>query len=188
MPDNVIYKGTVNIGNGAKIEDNVVFGHREDGVLTIGDNALIRSGSVIYSDVVIGDSFKTGHNVLVREKTRIGDNVLIGTNSVVDGNCDLGSNISIQTNVYITAFTVVEDDVFMGPCAVTTNDKFMQVGANLNGPKIKKGARIGANTTILPGISIGAGAVIGSGSVVTKDVPQYTTVVGNPARKLVKKV
>lgn len=187
MSDNIVRKGTVKLGAGAQIDDHIVLGHREDGSLVIGDRARIRSGSVIYSDVVVGNDFKTGHHVLVREKTVIGDRVLVGTNSVIDGHCTVGSNVSIQTGVYITAYTTIEDDVFLGPCAVTTNDKYMQVGASLRGPTIKKGARIGANSTILPGIVIGEGAVVGSGAVVTHDVPPYTTVAGNPARKLEKK-
>ena len=174
----------MNLGSGSVVEDNVVLGHREDGILTIGENSLIRSGTVIYSNVKIGNNFKTGHHVLVRENTEIGDNVLIGTNSVVDGNCKIGNNISVQTGVYVTAYTTLEDDVFMGPYSVTTNDKYMQVGAKLKGPLIKKGARIGANATILPAIIIGEQAVVGSGAVVTHDVPSKTTVVGNPARQI----
>jgi acetyltransferase-like isoleucine patch superfamily enzyme len=129
---------------------------------------------------------KTGHNALIRENSEIGDNVLIGTNVVLDGNCRLGNNISIQTGAYITAYTTVEDNVFIGPWVVTTNDKYMVAGAKLIGPTIKKGARIGANSTLLPGIVIGEGAVVGSGSVVTKNVAPRTTVVGNPAKAINK--
>jgi acetyltransferase-like isoleucine patch superfamily enzyme len=174
------------IGKGCVIQDDVIIGNSEKGKVVIGDNALIRSGSIIYSNVEIGKSFKTGHKVLIRENSEIGDNVLIGTNAVLDGNCKLGSNISIQTGAYITAFTVIEDNVFIGPWVVTTNDKYMVAGAKLIGPTIKKGARIGANSTLLPGVVIGEGAVIGSGSVVTKDVPAGETVVGNPARAIKK--
>lgn len=176
------------IGNGLTIEENVVLGKPGDGRLDIGAGALIRSGAIIYSSVRIGNNFRTGHNILVRENTEIGDNVLVGTNAVIDGNCKLGNNISIQTSAYITAFTTIEDDVFIGPCVVTTNDKYMFYGAKLIGPTIKKGARIGANATILPGIVIGEGAIIGSGAVVTKDVPAGVTVVGNPASPLKSKI
>jgi acetyltransferase-like isoleucine patch superfamily enzyme len=162
----------------------VILGNSEEGLLSIGDNALIRSGSIIYSNVKIGNGLKTGHNVLVRENSKIGDNVLIGTNSVLDGNCSLGNNVSVQTDAYITAYTTIEDDVFIGPRAATTNDKYMYYGAKLIGPTIKKGARIGANCTILPGVVIGERAVVGAGAVVTRDVPDGLTVVGNPARIL----
>ncbi len=184
MSRNLIRHGKVNLGTGAVIDDGVVLGHREDGIVTIGDNARIRSGTVIYSDVKIGDNFRTGHNVLIREKTEIGDNSLAGTNTVIDGTCKIGSNVSLQTGVYVTVNTIIEDNVFMGPCSVTTNDKYMLAGAELKGPTIKKGARIGANATILPGIIVGEGAVIGSGSVVTKNVAAHAVVAGNPAREI----
>jgi acetyltransferase-like isoleucine patch superfamily enzyme len=178
--------GNVIIGSNPTIQDNVTLGHLENGLLIIGDDALIRSGSIVYSGVKIGNGFKTGHNVLIREQSEIGNNVLIGTNGVVDGNCKVGNNVSVQTDAYITAYSTVEDDVFIGPRVVTTNDKFMKYGAKLIGPTIKKGARIGANSTILPGVVIGEGAIVGSGAVVTKDVPANVTVVGNPARILKK--
>ncbi len=123
MAKNIIKQGEVNLGAGTAIQDNVTLGNREDGVVTIGENSLIRSGAVIYSGVSAGRNFKTGHNILIRENTKIGDNVLMGTNSVVDGNCRIGNNVSVQSNAYITAYTVIEDDVFLGPCSVTTNDK-----------------------------------------------------------------
>lgn len=179
---NITLQGRVNIGVGTVIEDNVILGHLEEGTVIIGENSLIRSGSIIYSNVRIGKNFNTGHNVLIRENTEIGDNVLIGTNSVVDGNCKIGSGVKGQTNVYIAAYTTIEDDVFMGPCSVTTNDKYMIYGVDLKGPIIKKGAKIGANSTILPGIIIGEGVTIGAGAVVTKDVADGDIVVSNPAR------
>lgn len=184
---NVIFYGEVSLGKDSVVEDNVILGHREDGVVNIGDNALIRSGSVIYSDIKIGVNFRTGHNVLIRENTEIGDNVLVGTNSVVENSCKIGSNVSIQTGVYITTNTTIEDEVFMGPHSVTTNDKYMQVGAELIGPTVKKRARIGANAVLLPGIIVGEEAVIGSGAVVVKDVRAQATVVGNPAREIQRK-
>lgn len=186
---NVIFYGDVKIGEGSIIQDNVIIGGgggSESGKVEIGDNAVIRSGTVIYSDIKIGKDFKTGHNVLIREKTEIGDDVLIGTNSVIDGNCKIGDRVRVQTNVYITAYTIIEDDVFMGPCAVTTNDKYMRYGSGveLKGPVIKRGARVGANSTILPEVEIGENAIIGAGSVVARDVKSGEVVVGVPAKKL----
>lgn len=176
--------GTIIYGANCIIQDNVTIGNSEDGSVVIGNNALIRSGSIIYSNVRIGNGLRTGHGVLIRENSELGDNVLIGTNSVLDGNCKIGNNVSVQTDAYITVYTTIEDDVFIGPRVVTTNDKYMFYGAKLIGPTIKKGARIGANATLLPGVVIGEGAVVGSGSVVTRDVPSGKTVAGNPAREL----
>jgi acetyltransferase-like isoleucine patch superfamily enzyme len=184
---NINKHGTVALGVNCIIQDSVTLGTDEVGLLIIGDNALIRSGSIIYSYVKIGNGFKTGHNVLIRENSDIGNNVLVGTNSVLDGNCKVGNNVSVQTNAYITAYTTIEDDVFVGPRVVTTNDKYMFYGAKLIGPTIKKGARIGANATLLPGVVIGEGAVVGSGAVVTKDVPAQAWVVGNPAKIMKQK-
>lgn len=186
MSKNVIFYGDVEIGDGSIIQDNVIIGNSEGGKVDIGKNAMIRSGTIIYSDVKIGRDFKTGHNVVIREKTEIGDDVLIGTNSVIDGNCKVGNKVRVQTNVYITAYTIIEDDVFMGPCAVTTNDKYMKYddSIRLKGPVIKRGAKIGANATILPGIVIGEKAVVGAGAVVTKNVKNGDIVTGVPAEVL----
>jgi len=170
-------------GDGCEIHPDVTLGHSAD-PLIIGKIALIRSGTIIYSAVKLGDNFKTGHKAVIRENTEIGDNVLVGTFSVLDGNCRIGNNVSIQSCAYITAFTTIEDNVFIGPRVVTANDKYMVTGAKLIGPTIKKGARIGANATLLPGVVIGEGAVVGSAAVVTRDVPANVTVVGNPARPL----
>ena len=175
------------IGPGYIIQDNVIIGEYGEGQVVIGDNALIRSGTIIYSNVKIGHSFRTGHFALIRENCKIGDNVLVGTNSVIDGSCNLGDNISIQTAAYITTYTTIEDYVFIGPRVVTTNDKYMYYGAKLIGPTIKKGARIGANAILLPGVVIGEGVIVGSGAVVTKNVPDGATVIGNPARIVMRK-
>jgi len=179
-----ITRGRVTLGKGTIVQDNVFIGHQDDGEVIIGNNSLIRSGSIIYSGVIIGNGLKTGHNVIIRECTEIGDNVVVGTNVVIDGNCKIGSNVSLQTNAYVTAYTVVEDEVFMGPCSTTTNDKYMDGGAPLKGPVLKKGVKIGSNATILPGITIGEGAIVGAGAVVTKDVPADTLVMGVPAKKI----
>ena len=178
----VICYGKVDIGEGTVVEDNVILGNREEGELSIGTDSIIRSGTVIYSAMKIGNNFRSGHNVLIRENTEIGDNVLVGTNTVIDGDCRIGSNVNMQTGVYVTRHTVVEDGVFLGPHCTTINDKYIQYGVELRGPIIKKNAKVGANATIFPAVIIGQGAVVGAGAVVTKDVVAGDTVFGNPAR------
>jgi acetyltransferase-like isoleucine patch superfamily enzyme len=181
------------LGKNVKIQKDVSIGEfppDSEGIVEIGDNSLIRLGSIIYKNVKIGSKFKTGHYVLIRENTIIGNNVVVGTLSVIDGSTKIGNNVSIQTGVYIPINTLIEDDVFIGPHAIFTNDKYMinpQVYSKkpeLKGPIIRKGSRIGAGSVILPGIEIGEYSIVGAGSVVTKNVPPYSVVVGNPARKI----
>ncbi len=184
ISEKAVCHGKVSIGEGTTVEDYVVLGSKDDGELSIGQNSIIRSGTVIYSGVRIGDNFKSGHNVLIRENIEIGNNVLVGTNSVLDGDCQIGNNVAIQTGVYVTRYTVIEDGVFLGPHCVTTNDKYMEYGRELKGPVIKRNARIGANAIIFPGITIGENAIVGAGAVVNRNVPPEDTVVGNPARSI----
>ena len=149
----------------------------------IGSDAIIRAQSIIYDDVVIGDRFETGHNVVIREHTVIGDDVLIGTNVVIDGHTSIGSQVRVQTGAYVPRATRIGDRVFIGPHAVLTNDRYpLRETAELAGPVIADDVSIGANSTILPGITVGQGAFIAAGAVVTTDVPEQTLAVGAPAR------
>jgi len=149
---------------------------------TIGRNAVLRPGTIIYCDVIIGDDFQSGHNSVIREKTRIGNRTVVGTATVIDGNTTIGSRVSMQSMVYIPTNTTIGDRVFIGPNTVLTNDRYPPSSGPLIGPNIKDDAAIGANTTILPGICIGEGAFVAAGSVVTRDVPDHTMAIGSPAR------
>ncbi len=192
--------GCSSIGRNSIISENVIIGYPTADILRkalssgmkienmdfkgaiMGDNAIIRSNSTIYADVEIGNNFRTGHNVMIREDTRIGDNVLIGTNTIIDGRTRISNNVSIQGNVYIPLNVEIEDDVFIGPCAVLTNDKYpIRIKTDLKGPKVRRGASIGANVTILPGVEIGEGAMVAAGALVTKDVPPWKLALGFPA-------
>lgn len=148
----------------------------------IGAGATIRSESVIYDDVVVGDGFQTGHGALVREETEIGDDVLVGTQTVIDGYSTIGSGVSLQSQVYVPSNTTIGDDVFVGPGAVLTNDPFpVRQDVELRGPTVEDHASVGANATVLPGVTVGRGAFVAAGAVVTKDVPPETLAVGCPA-------
>ena len=149
----------------------------------IGNNYMIRSNSIIYNDVVIGDNFRTGHNVVIRENTNIGDDVLIGTNTVIEGNVIIGNDVSIQSNVYIPTNSVIEDNVFIGPCACFTNDKYpVRINYELIGPRIRRGASIGGNTTFLSNVEIGEGSIVAAGAIVIHSVPPFYLAIGTPAR------
>ncbi len=170
----------------SNIHENVTIGlkyKKNSNSPVIGKNAFIRSNTIIYDNVIIGDDFKTGHGVIIREKTKIGNNVLIGTHSIIDGNCDIGNNVSIQSKVYIPLNSIIEDYVFIGPCACLTNDNYpMRIDHDFKGPIIKKGASIGANSTLLSGIEIGECSMVAAGAVVADDVPPLSLAIGRPAR------
>lgn len=183
---NIFLGPETKISGNSKIQENVTIGVKyklRSKSPVIGENAVIRSNTVIYDDVDIGNNFRTGHGVVIREKTQIGNNVLIGTNSVIEGNCDIGNDVSIQSNVYIPLNVVIEDYVFIGPCACFTNDKYpIRIDYDLKGPTIRKGASVGANSTFLSGVEIGEGAMIAAGAIVTRDVPPFYLAIGAPAR------
>jgi acetyltransferase-like isoleucine patch superfamily enzyme len=153
--------------------------------LVIGAGAVVRSGTVIYAGSRIGEGLETGHNVVIREENEIGDHFSIWNNSVVDYGCRIGHRVKIHCNVYVAQFTVIEDDVFMAPGVTIANDVHPGCPDSkrcMRGPVIEQGVQIGVNVTILPFVRIGARALIGSGAVVTRDVPPETVVYGNPAR------
>jgi acetyltransferase-like isoleucine patch superfamily enzyme len=152
---------------------------------SVGHDCILRAGTTLYSDVQIANDVEFGHNVTLREKVTIGPQTKIGTNVVIDGSTRIGARVSIQTGVYICTFSTIEDGVFLGPCCVFTNDKYIvQKPFKLIGPTVKKGASIGANSLLFPGVTVGEGAVIGSQAMVNSDVPARTIFVGIPAKKL----
>ncbi len=180
----------VQLGPPQEIDEGVLLGYPTgrdipDRRLVIGPGARLRSGTVLYEGSVIGADFQTGHNVVVREENRIGDHVAIWSNSVVDYGCIIGNRVKIHTGVYVAQFTVIEDDVFLAPGVIITNDIHPGCPESkrcMRGPTIRRGAQIGGNVTLLPYVEIGACALIGAGSVVTKDIPARAVAYGNPAR------
>ena len=150
---------------------------------TIGKNSVIRSGTILYCDVITGDFFQTGHNVVIREETRIGDRVSIGTATVIDGHTTIGNDVSLQSRVYLPTNTRIGNHVFIGPNAIFTNDRYPpgRIGG-LDGPHVMDGAAIGANATLLPGVCIGEGALVAAGAIVTRDVPDHMMAIGTPAK------
>ncbi len=181
----------VTLGKNVTIEDFVIIGVPPRGAqpgelpTVIGDDSIIRSHSVIYAGNRIGKNFQTGHHVMIREENTIGDNVSVGTASVLEHHVRIGNGVRIHSQAFIPELSTLEDGVWIGPNAVITNALYplsKNVKQDLKGPLIRKNAKIGANATLLPAITVGENALVGAGAVVTKDVPAGKVVAGNPAR------
>jgi UDP-2-acetamido-3-amino-2,3-dideoxy-glucuronate N-acetyltransferase len=139
-------------------------------------------------DAEIGEGTKVWHYCNLF-KCKIGKNCVIGSYVEIGRNVTIGDNCKIECGVFIPEGVTIEDEVFIGPHVVFTNDRFPKAKTEhweITKTIIKKGASIGANSTIRCGITIGENALIGCGSVVTKDVPDNEVWVGNPAKAMVK--
>lgn len=135
----------------------------------------------------IGKGTKIWNQAQVREEAVIGEDCIISKNVYIDTKVKIGNRVKIQNNVNVYHGVQIEDDVFLGPSMTFTNDLYPRAfndGWKITETFVKKGASIGAGAIIVCGITIGEYAMIGSGSVVTKDVPSYALVVGNPARQI----
>ena len=179
----------VHLGPDANIDPGVILGYPPGrpgviGEVRIGRGARVRAGSIIYAAVEIGDGFETGHHAVIREENHLGDHCTLWNNSTIDYGCVIGDRVRIHCNVYIAQFTTIEDDVFLAPGVTIANDPHPICTKCMQGPTIRRGARIGVNATLLPLITIGANALVGAGSVVTTDVPDGMLAAGNPARVL----
>lgn len=180
----------VKLGKNSKVGEYVIIGahnHESKDIpeTIIGDNAVIRSHTVIYAGNKIGNNFQAGHHTLIRENNVIGDNVTIGSSSHVAFNVVIGDNVRTHSNVFIPEYTTLEDECWIGPHSVLANALHPlcpEVNKCIKGPMIRSRAKIGANSTILPGVVVGRDCLVGAGSVVTKDIPDGKVVVGNPAR------
>ena len=187
----VIYYNVI-LGDNVIIEDNCIIGLPVPGLsepTVIGDNAYIRAGTYIYAGNTIGKNFQTGNKVNIRESNVIGDNVSIGTLSAIEHHISIGRNVRIHSQVFIPEFTILNDGCWLGPNVVITNAKYPlcpDSKKTLQGVVVNSGAKIGANSTILPGVEVGKNSLIGAGSVVTKDISFGMIAYGNPAIEVKK--
>jgi acetyltransferase-like isoleucine patch superfamily enzyme len=179
------------IGEGTVIDAPSIIGKPPRGAregdlrLVLGKDGHIRPFTTLYAGSTIGDHFNTGQGVSIREDNIIGHNVSVGTNSVLE----FGNRIDDYSRIHSNCFmemTTIGKYVFVGPNVVFTDDPHPMLCPKYKeckgGAVVEDYARIGANSTILPGIRIGRNSLVGAGSVVTKDVPPGTVVTGNPAR------
>lgn len=193
---NVVIRQGTKIGRNTYIDDGSILGRaprsgsssyrqasQDIPPLEVGDDCVIGANAILYRGTRIGNQVLIGDLASVREHNVVGDRSIVGRLVMVEPNTIIGRHVIIQTGTHITGDAVLEDDVYMGDEISTTNDNNMGRGeGEYKGPHIKKAARIGSNSTLLPGVTIGENAVVGAGSVVTKDVPANTVVIGVPAR------
>jgi acetyltransferase-like isoleucine patch superfamily enzyme len=157
------------------------------------NNVRIHPTSEVSESAQIGAGTQIWHQAQVRERARIGRNCILGKGVYVDFDVTLGDNCKLQNGVYVYHPATVEDGVFLGPGVIVTNDRLpravnpdMSLKSDedweLSPVWIGTGASVGAGSVILPGVRLGRWALVGAGSVVTRDVPDYGLVYGNPAR------
>lgn len=149
------------------------------------EEVFIHSSAEVSDKTLIGKGTRIWNNVQVREAARIGEGCTLSKDVYVDTKVKIGNNCKVQNSVSLYQGLTIEDDVFIGPNACFTNDRVPRAFNSewkIVPTLVKKGASVGANATIICGITIGEYAMIAAGSVVTKDVAPYTLVMGNPAR------
>jgi len=151
-------------------------------------NYQVHPTAVIDEGVEIGNGTKIWHFSHIMSDAMIGENCNIGQNVVISPKVNMGNNVKVQNNVSVYTGVTCEDDVFLGPSCVFTNilnpRSFISRKNEFKPTLVKRGASVGANATILCGITIGEYAMIGAGAVVTKDVPPFALIVGNPGRQI----
>jgi acetyltransferase-like isoleucine patch superfamily enzyme len=151
----------------------------------IADRVMIGTSVAVYRGSKVGEGVMIADLASVREDVEVGKFTIVGRGVAIENNTRVGNYVKLETNSYITAHSIVEDRCFIAPGVTTSNDNFLgrteERFKHTKGPHIRKGARVGANATLLPGITLGEDAVVGAGSVVTKDVPPRKTVAGVPA-------
>src|ERR671919_312597 len=196
-PSATVSPGTI-LGEGVKVLDGAVVGKQPSlsprstakrealPPTRIGDGTIVSTGAIVFAGSHIGARVILGDQSCVRERVEIGDDVVVGRGSLVENDTTVGAMTKIQADAYITAYSTLEEHVFIAPRVVTTNDNFMgrteRRQVLIEGPTIRRGARVGGGAVLLPAVEIGEEAFVGAGAVVTKDVAPRTVVVGNPAR------
>lgn len=181
----------VHLGEGCDLQPPCILGKPPRGAvlgereLHIGRDATIRPFTTVYAGSTIGERLQTGQGASIREDNVLGDDVSIGTNAVLEFGNRIGSRVRIHSGCFLELVTI-EDDVFVGPNVTFTDDPHPMGCARYTecrrGATVRRLARIGANSTILPGVVVGENSFVGAGSVVVHDVPDGMVVVGNPAR------
>jgi len=192
----VIHEGT-RVGDGSFVDDGCVLGREpRSGVtsrnkasealppLEIGSNCVISALVILYRGTKIGNEVMIGDLVSIREQNVIGDGTIIARLISMEPRTVIGKRVRTAAVTHLTSDMIIEDDAFIGSHISTTNDNKMGRGAAgvYNGPHIKRGARVGSNATLLPGVVIGEEAVVAAGALVSRNVPDRKVVMGMPAK------
>ena len=193
IDSNTIVRSFVSIGKGSFIGSSCIIGEYwmdfcldrnvHEHPLTIGDRALIRSGSILYAGSDIGSDFQTGHQVTIREKTQIGSHVSVGTLSDIQGNCQIGNYVRMHSNVHIGQLSVIDDFVWIFPYVVLTNDP-TPPSEHFIGVHVKSFAIVATSAIVMPGLEIGQDSLVAAGAIITKPVAPYAVVAGNPGKQI----
>lgn len=194
----VIHPGT-KIGAEVRIDDNTVVGKMpmrsvNSALAAAGDvppceiaeRTLIGACVVIYAGCRIGEKVLVADQASIRENVTVGSFTIVGRGVAVENHCEIGSYVKLETNCYITAYSKIGDRAFIAPNVCTTNDNYLgrtkERLSKFKGVTVMKGARIGANATVLPGVTLFRDSLVAAGSVVTRDVPERKVALGVPAR------
>jgi acetyltransferase-like isoleucine patch superfamily enzyme len=194
----VIYPDTI-LGNNVRIDDHAVLGKRpmkaalsavtreqQLAACVIEDDCIIGTFVVIYRGATVRNRVMVADLASVREDVEIGEYTIIGRGVTVENKVKVGKRCKLETEAYITALSEIGDGCFIAPEVTFTNDNFLGRTKERfkyhKGVTMKRGARIGANVTVLPGITLGEDALVAAGSVVTRDVPAKKIVLGAPAK------
>lgn len=200
---NVSIGKNVQIGDGTVIYDNVSIG--DDSIIAndcvigeplndyyhnpnyvnpptkIGRNSLVRSHTIIYAGSTFGDHFSTGHRATIRENTVMGDHCSVGTLCDIQGTVTFGSHCRLHSNAHVCQYSTVGNFVFIFPYVVFTNDP-TPPSNTYKGPTVGDYSIISTGTLLMPGVKIGSNALIGAGSIVTRDIEDYMLALGSPAK------
>lgn len=180
-----ILRSGVVLGDNVKISSHCDIGiptelaHKDK--LVIGSNSIIRSHSALYISSNIGEFLTTGHHVTIRENSEIGSHVQIGTLSDIHGDCSIGNYSRIHSNVHISKMSEIGEFAWLFPFVMLTND-VNPPSAIMAGVIVQDFAIVASKSTLLPGVVIGFGSLVGANSLVTKNVPAEMVAVGIPAR------
>lgn len=197
-PFAVICGGT-SLADGARIEEHAVIGKPELGyavgktyqgtgaATSVGAGAVIRSGAIVYAGTAVGSETVVGHHTLLRSNASVGDRVQLGHNLTIERETSIGHDVRCSPGSHVTSSCVLADRVFLGAGVRTVNDRYLtwrdpDREPGLQAPRFERGAKIGSGSVILAGVTIGEDALVGSGSVVTRDVPPGMVAYGVPAR------